>query len=240
MKELRRRFEPVSIAELICRTSEGASGLCAVTFDDGYRDCYEYAFPILRDMGVPFTLFVTTGFIQDGTWTFSRRFAGLPALSWQQIEAMLAGGAEVGCHSHQHRRFSTLSAGGLRCDLERSKAMLEDRTGRPVRILAYPYGQPGDYDDRSIHLVKELGFQMAFTTLHTTFRSWPDLLQLPRISINGEDDMADFRQQLDGKRDILASVQTLRSKTGWIACRLSRRVGSHRLNSEAGERMTHE
>jgi peptidoglycan/xylan/chitin deacetylase (PgdA/CDA1 family) len=237
MEKLRQHFEPVSTSELICRTREGGSGLCAVTFDDGYRDCYEHAFPILQEMGIPFTLFVTTGFIECGTWTFSRRFAGLPALSWDQILTIQAGGAEIGCHSHQHQRFSNLAANSLRSDLTQSKAILEDRTGRPVRMLAYPYGQPDDYDARSIQLIKELGFQMAFTTLHTTFRSWPDLLQFPRISINGEDDMRDFQQQLKGKRDILAVAQTLRSKARLIGCSLSGRTCSHRLNSEAGERI---
>jgi peptidoglycan/xylan/chitin deacetylase (PgdA/CDA1 family) len=57
-------FEPVTLEEAVWRTSEGDGDapFMAVTFDDGYRDNVDYALPILRRHGVPWTMFVTTGF----------------------------------------------------------------------------------------------------------------------------------------------------------------------------------
>ena len=73
MEELRRTCKTVSVAELINRVRKGETGLAAVTFDDGYRDCYEHAFPVLQEFAIPFSIFVTSGFIERGKWDFQSK-----------------------------------------------------------------------------------------------------------------------------------------------------------------------
>jgi len=70
IKTLKKWFNPVSISQLISSFSVGRSiqNAVVVTFDDGYYDFAEYAFPILQEEGVPVTLFATTGFINDDLW----------------------------------------------------------------------------------------------------------------------------------------------------------------------------
>jgi peptidoglycan/xylan/chitin deacetylase (PgdA/CDA1 family) len=211
MEALRRLYRTVPIPAVIEAAAEGSTGMAAVTFDDGYRDCYEQAFPILTELSIPFSVFVTTGFVESGHWNFSAEYSMLPALSWQQIREMQRHGVTIGCHTHDHRRWSSQSTDYLRRDLRTSKQIIEDRIGSPVTSFAYPYGQPHDFDERAGELLREAGFRLAFTTLHTTFRHCPDLFRIPRLSINADDTLEEFDQHLSGKRDVLAMAEVLKS-----------------------------
>jgi len=69
MAMVRRRFSPISCADLIAALDEGREiprDAVIVTFDDGYDDNYRIAFPILRELGMPATFFVSTGHIDSG------------------------------------------------------------------------------------------------------------------------------------------------------------------------------
>jgi peptidoglycan/xylan/chitin deacetylase (PgdA/CDA1 family) len=69
MELLRRYFTVLSLSDLVERAASDAvpPGAVAITFDDGYQDNYEYAFPILRRLGLPATIFLTTGPMESGT-----------------------------------------------------------------------------------------------------------------------------------------------------------------------------
>jgi peptidoglycan/xylan/chitin deacetylase (PgdA/CDA1 family) len=68
VRYLARHYRVVSLAEIVRHLQEGASaeGLVGITFDDGYRDNYENAFPILKRYNVPATIFLTTGSLDSG------------------------------------------------------------------------------------------------------------------------------------------------------------------------------
>src|SRR3954469_8366992 len=100
MEVLRRFYRTVPIPALIEAAAEGSTDMAAVTFDDGYGDCYEQAFPILMELSMPFSVFVTSGFIESGHWEFSAEYSMLPALTWQQICEMQRHGVTIGCHTH--------------------------------------------------------------------------------------------------------------------------------------------
>jgi peptidoglycan/xylan/chitin deacetylase (PgdA/CDA1 family) len=214
METLQQNYHIVSIRELIARVEAGDS-LAAVTFDDGYRDCYEHAFPILNRLSIPFALFAATAFVQTGECDFGPEYSKLPPLTWPQILEMQRYGAVIGGHTHRHIRWSNQSTSRLCLDLHLSKQILEQRTGSAITAFAYPFGQPHDFDGRAPSLLREAGFSQAFTTLHTTFRRCPDLFQIPPITINACDTFSDFLQQTSGKRDLIALAQTLRSRSQW-------------------------
>jgi peptidoglycan/xylan/chitin deacetylase (PgdA/CDA1 family) len=211
MQALRRCFKVVPLPDLIARTAQGETGMAAVTFDDGYRDNYERVFPAMTRLSLPFSIFVTSGFIERTQWAWSSEYSMLPAMTWDQIRELGRHGVHVGCHTHEHRRWSSQPTDDLRIDLNTSKRMIEDNLGSAIDSFAYPYGQPHDYDWRAQKLLPECGFSMACTTLNTTFKRCADRLQIPRLSINAEDSMTDFQMHLSGKRDLLAAAQSLQS-----------------------------
>jgi peptidoglycan/xylan/chitin deacetylase (PgdA/CDA1 family) len=196
---------------MVERVSRGETGLAAVTFDDGYRDCYERAFPILQEKALPFTVFLATGFLQTRQCEWAESYRMLPPLTWSQVREMQRYGADVQCHTHEHRRWSEQSSTAIARDLKTSRRILEDQLGAPVSSFAYPYGQPHDIDGRGARLLPECGFRLGFTTLHTTLNAIPDPFRIPRMSVNGEDTAGDFVQHLRGKRDILAPLERAKS-----------------------------
>ncbi len=68
MRLIKAFFTPLSLSELVACLRRGRPippRAVVITFDDGYRDNYEKAFPVLRDLGIPATFFVTTGLIES-------------------------------------------------------------------------------------------------------------------------------------------------------------------------------
>lgn len=125
-----------------------------ITFDDGYRSVYEEAFPRLRARGWPFTVFVASDAIDQGTG---------PVLTWAQLKEMGDAGATIASHGRRHDHLQRLRPGETRAawrertlaDLETSQRRIRAETGQEARLVAYPYGE---FDDHLLEVVGELGW----------------------------------------------------------------------------------
>lgn len=126
-----------------------------LSFDDGHPTWRDVVLPILHDLGVTATFFLTSGTIrQDG------------GLAWQDCRDMAAAGFSFGSHTITHRRLSDLDSGSAAREIFGSKAEIEDRLGIAVRDFAAPYGRPGvDFLDRDVRLVRQAGYRSFATTL---------------------------------------------------------------------------
>ncbi len=100
-----------------------------LTFDDGWMSDYQHVLPILSHVGFRSEHFVTVG------WTGSS-----PFMSWDQLGELRDGEAGIHSHSMTHPDFGCLAPMKVRDELEKSKAILEDRLCRPVEFLALPGG----------------------------------------------------------------------------------------------------
>jgi peptidoglycan/xylan/chitin deacetylase (PgdA/CDA1 family) len=227
MEMLRDSCTVVDLPELVRRTAQGETGLVAVTFDDGYRDNYDNAFPILVRLGFPFTIFVTTGLVLNGRCDWSAEYAALPALTWEQLQEMNAYGATIGCHTHTHRQWSSLSSHEIRRELDISKGLLEEKLACDISCFAYPFGQPHDIDARGSSLLSMAGFQFAFTTLHTSIDSIRNPFQIPRLTIGPGGSIEEFVQTLYGQRDVLATIEKAKSACHGVLCSHGMGTGAH-------------
>ena len=142
--------EVVDLGEALVRWEEpGAERLVVLTFDDGYRDNYTTAFPLLKELGLPFTLYLATDSIETGVPLGPP--SGAEPLSWEQIGTMLESGlVTVGAHTHRHLDLRQLSIDEVESELGTSDDLIEKRLGiRPLHF-AYPWGFWSPTSDRAV------------------------------------------------------------------------------------------
>jgi len=101
----------------------------------------------------------------------------------EEVRRLHAQGMTIGAHTVNHPVLNRIADGAARSEIVLGRRRLEDITGAPVRLFAYPHGKPAeDYDLRHVRLVRELGFTGAVTTAWGVARPGADPFQLPRFT----------------------------------------------------------
>ncbi len=140
-----------------------------LTFDDGYKDFIENAWPILERADFKATLFVVTervGRVADWDPAVSRP---LPLMSWRDLQELQAKGVEIGSHSASHKDFSAISVDQVMAEGRRAREKLQEQLGREARVIAFPWGR-GDEGVR--RALARCGYAFGLTTWggHSSFR----------------------------------------------------------------------
>jgi len=131
-----------------------------LTFDDGYRSVYTQVLPILEKYGFSATVFLITGWIgKKNLWDFNwgREFQHL---SWSQIEELKGFGFGFGSHTVNHPDLTKLNEKELEYELMDSKNALENRLGKRIDFLSYPFGKCNEKVKR---IAKKAGYRCAFS-----------------------------------------------------------------------------
>jgi peptidoglycan/xylan/chitin deacetylase (PgdA/CDA1 family) len=199
---------PLSVTEALDRLDRGESDgrFFCVTFDDGYLDNLEHAVPVLRELGVPATIFVPTRII-DGDATYHWFDAPPPALTWPQLRFLTEEGlVDVQAHTRTHPWLPHVDEERARDEIAGSKRELEERLGRPATVFCYPAGL---YGDRDVRLVREAGYRAAFTTDPGVNHPDQPRELLRRTLVYWEDGPVDFRAKLDGLLDTPPALRGL-------------------------------
>ena len=133
--------------------------LVSITFDDGYQDFYDNAFPVLRTYNFPSTVFLVSDLVgKENLWDSQGRER---LLHWDSILEMKDAGVIFGSHSKTHPFLSKLSGKELGDEVRDSKIILEERLKNPVDFFCYPNG---DYNNRVLETVATAGYKGAVTT----------------------------------------------------------------------------
>jgi peptidoglycan/xylan/chitin deacetylase (PgdA/CDA1 family) len=173
----------LSLGELERRASgKGAAGRAiAITFDDGFRNVYEQAFPVLRQYGFPATVFLVTDYC-GGMNSWPSQPANIMRqhlLSWTQIKEMSQAGITFGSHTRTHAKLTEVSARTTEDELIGSKRAIENALGSPVETFAYPYGT---YDEQVRELARK-HFSLACATTLGFVRPESDRHALERLDM---------------------------------------------------------
>ncbi len=148
-----------------------------LTFDDGYFDFREVAFPILQKYGLTATIYIITD-----------RFDDPNHLSELDVQYLANRGIEIGSHSATHSNMTNLSRYDLRQELLGSRQKLEKLTGQTVVSFSYPAGQ---YNDLVIEMLKRAGYETAVTT-ENGLASNQNLFKLKRVRVKRDLSVEDF------------------------------------------------
>lgn len=161
-----------------------------LSFDDGFRNIFTNALPILQTLAIPALIFVPSAFV-GADWDVARRYCletgqyrnVIEMIQWKDLKEMAGAGYEIGSHTRTHARFSTISGHEdmLRDELHGSKQDIEERLGVPCRFISWPYGERTDADAVSLRATREAGYRACFSAIRgCVVPARTDLFRLPR------------------------------------------------------------
>ncbi len=132
------------------------SGTACVTFDDGLVSDLRVAAPLLEELGIRGSFYVC-----PGLW--GRQHASINGdagrlMTHDEAAELSARGMELGSHAMTHSDLRKLDDATLEAELTESKGAIEDLTGRPCRVIAYPFGL---HDERVESAAKRAGYELA-------------------------------------------------------------------------------
>lgn len=191
------RYRTITLAELARTLADGRPlppRSVVITIDDGYRDNFEIARPVLRGLGMKATLFPVSGRLGTGAkWNGSGVTDGRPMLSEAELREMSEAGFEVGAHTRDHPHLPELDPDAGAEEIGSSRTDLEALTGAPVATFAYPYGE---LTEETVATVATAGFDGACTTESRLARAGDDPLRIPRLEIQGADSLRNFVRKI--------------------------------------------
>ena len=128
---------------------------CIITIDDGYISGCNVAWPILKEFGYPFTMFIYTNYVNVGG----------KSMTWEQLEQMRDAGVDIECHTVSHHDLRHAPKGQdyptwLHNEIYTSKDILEQKLGIKIVAFAFPYGT---HNEQVRKMATEAGFQAQFT-----------------------------------------------------------------------------
>ena len=187
-------YKVISLSELAGylegRGNELPPNAVVITVDDGYRSTYSEIFPVLKEYGFPFTAFIYPKWIGQSSY----------ALTWDQVREMAHQDVDIQSHTLSHAYLTKrrgVYAGAypnwVRSELEESKRIIEQQTGRAVRFLAYPYG---DYDAQVAAYASQSGYDAGLTCDFGPVKKGSNPFRMKRVVIRKETTFAEFRSLL--------------------------------------------
>ncbi|MEG4453604.1 sulfotransferase [Microcoleus sp. N9_A1] len=154
-----------------------------MTFDGGYLDFFQYAWPLLKRFDFTATVFLVAESIgKTNSWE-KAEFEEVHLMGWPEILQLREAGIEFGSMSATHQPLTALSPTEIVREAVKSRAILERGLEKPVKCFAYPYG---DVDSIVAHLIGASGYTFG-VSYKLNYSSFDDsLLSLPRIQVTAE------------------------------------------------------
>lgn len=158
-----------------------------VTMDDGWEGVYQYAFPVMKEFGFPFTIYLYSKYVNIGG----------RSLTWDQIREMMAFGVEVGSHSVSHENMTSKrdkrrkertddeQQQWIFGELKDSKDFLERNLHVPVTSFAYPFG---NHNEIVVQTAQQVGYETAVTVSPQKVTWDSPMAKLSRYIIHGDSD----------------------------------------------------
>jgi peptidoglycan/xylan/chitin deacetylase (PgdA/CDA1 family) len=184
-----------------------------ITFDDGYHDNLDNAARVLKKYGYPGVLFVPIGYVGDRfPLPHEEHLAAQGILNrtidWDELAELEQEGIRIESHGISHRPLADLEVDEAAREITLSKLRLEERLGRPVRAFSYVKGSEAHYKPVHLSLVRQAGYDVAFTAVSGANSPATDPLQLRRYNIEPYSPRT-FELVLAGACDLISLKDTI-------------------------------
>lgn len=181
-------YTPITLDELydyLRNNKEIPEKPVVITFDDGYKGNYEYAYPLLKEFKFPATMFVISNYV-----------GGADFMTTEQLKEMSNNGIEIESHTSKHDDLSKLNETEQVETLKNAKTSLEKIIEKPVDFVAYPFDR---HNSNTRIAVEKAGYKLGFN-LNGNFADRKDHnFNMDRIYVNGNDSLKEFESKLTGK-----------------------------------------
>ena len=197
LNEQKRKISVVSFDDFVKKNVEKNNVI--ITFDDGLRGVYDYAFPVLKEYGLPFTMFIET----------SKIGADSKYITWEEIKEMDKSGLlTIGGHTHSHPDCSKIDSESLKQEITKSNSIILDKMGYMPKAFCFPYGY---YNKENVKTIKSLNcYNFICSSFYGRIHSYRKFT-LPRVGISDRDSLNVFRGKLFGFYSWKGFLQKLRA-----------------------------
>jgi len=202
------RTTTLAAAMELLQTGGTAERTVVITFDDGYRNFHENAWPALEQFGFTATMFLPTASIGDQPRVFNRR----ECMTWSEVRALQQRGISFGSHTVTHPQLHGLQPDRIREEMLQSRQTIEENTGCSVDSFAYPYAFPQTDEPFKAMLrqiLRESGYRFGVCTQIGRADAASDPLFLERLPVNSADDRSLFDAKMAGSYDWVGGMQSL-------------------------------
>lgn len=167
-----------------------------ITLDDGYRDNYLNAFPILKRFGFPAAISLTTGLVgTDKKFDFYNQVGGRDMLDWGEIAEMYAHEMSFIAHTVSHPRLPRLDFEAQKREIAESYDCVNRNLPQGERLSTFCYPH-GEYNADTLKIVQELGFKCALSVIPGVNTADTPAHELRRIEVSGMDNVKSFERKI--------------------------------------------
>ncbi len=186
---LRTRRSLVPLSTVLQHVQEAA----AITFDDGFENVRQFALPVLRELGIPATVFAVAGQLgRTPQWDLPHDHADAKErlMTADAIAKLCGDQIQIESHTRTHPRLSALSSSDALNELTCSRAALQSICGTPVRYVSMPYG---DWSLEVLDCARKAGYERVFTSDPIPVAPSADSYAVGRTAVSPDDWMWEFK-----------------------------------------------
>lgn len=206
----KKKYNVMSLGKLIDHIrshTKPPPGSIVLTFDDGYKNNYEVAFPVLKSLKFTATFFIVTEYVgKRSTWDQDDTCGDVPLLSWEEIGEMAAQGMDIQPHSCTHPHLPELTREEMIREIRNSRLHIEDVVRQEADIFCYPFGE---FNRACTDLLSQLGFQGAVSIAYGRRNTVENVYALQRVGSAHFRDMTAFKVCLFGLYEWYLSLRNI-------------------------------
>ncbi len=165
-----------------------------LTFDDGYKDFKEHAFPLLQKYGFSAIVYLVTDYVGEANRWDKEFNECIELMNWNEILELKSNGIEFGSHTCSHPPLTSLSPDEIVKEALKSKIIIQKKLNISIDSLAFPYG---NFDQVTSHIIGACGFNFGLTCNSAIAKHDSKLLELPRIEVKGNESIEEFITKLE-------------------------------------------